>query len=67
MWGTSGVHFGTPTLNPSRSSFFKHLYADTTLEMSGSNLVHLYKKANIELENLRIGLRPTINFEYIKN
>ena len=53
---------------PNTSSFFKHLYADdTTLEMSGSNLVHLYKEANIELENLRIGLRPTINFKYIKN
>ena len=38
---------------PNASSFFKLLYADdTTLEMSGSNLVELYKEANIELEKL---------------
>ena len=38
---------------PNASSFFKILYADdTTLEMSGSNLVDLYEEANIELEKL---------------
>ena len=38
---------------PNASSFFKLLYADdTTLKMSGSNLVQLYNDANAELEKL---------------